>query len=84
MSDFAGCWRAASAVFHESPRIVLAAVKFFLGQDESSEDSDDEDDGREDKAVNPTRAEIYNAKKKVRAACLLHLQNTGLLPRFGA
>ena len=31
------CCRAASAVFHDSSRILLAAVKFFLGQDEIAE-----------------------------------------------
>ena len=56
---------AASAVFHESPRIMLAAVKFFLGQDEASEDSDDEGDDQEVKAVCPTKGEVYNASKKV-------------------
>jgi len=56
---------AASAALHESPRILLAAVKFFLGQDEASEDSDDEDDAEGVKKVNPTKAEMYNASKKV-------------------
>jgi hypothetical protein len=60
---------AASAVFHASPRILLAAVKFFLGQDEASEDSDNDDDGQEVKTANPTKAEIYNASKKVRSVC---------------
>ena len=68
------CPPAASAVFHDSPRILLAAVKFFLGQDEPGAGgggSDDEGDGggeEEARAVNPTRAEVYNASKKVRAA----------------
>lgn len=65
-------WCAASAVFHDSPRILLAAVKFFLGQDEIAEgggDSDDEGENgeKEARAVNPTKAEVYNASKKVRA-----------------
>ena len=55
---------AASAACHESPRIMLAAVKFFLGQDEAADNSDDEGDEEAVKAVNPTRAEIYNASKK--------------------
>lgn len=64
---------AASAVFHDSPRILLAAVKFFLGQDEASEGADSDDEGgdageREARAVNPTKAEVYNASKKVRLA----------------
>ena len=57
---------AASAALHESPRILLAAVKFFLGQDEASEGDGDEDvDGESAKAVNPSKAEVYNASKKV-------------------
>lgn len=51
--------------------MVLAAVKFFLGQDEASEEDEDDDNGEEHKAVNPTRAEIYNAKKKVRSTFML-------------
>jgi hypothetical protein len=65
-----GWCRAASAVFHDSPRMLLAAVKFFLGQDEAAEaGSDDEEGGeggKEARAVNPTKAEVYNASKKVR------------------
>lgn len=38
----------ASACFHKSPRVMLAAVKFFLGHDQDSGDDaggdDDEDD----------------------------------------
>ena len=56
---------AASAAFHESPRIMLAAVKFFLGQDDVADNSDDEADDNTVKAVYPTKAEIYNASKKV-------------------
>ena len=67
---------AASAVFHESPRILLAAVKFFLGQDEAGEggDSDDEgeDGGAAPRAVNPTKAEMYSASKKVWAVACPH------------
>lgn len=40
-------------------------MKFFLGQDEASEDSDGEDDAEGVKKVNPTKAEMYNASKKV-------------------
>ena len=66
---------AASAVFHESPRILLAAVKFFLGQDEAGEgDSDDEgeDGAAAPRAVNPTKAEMYSASKKVWLMACLH------------
>ena len=55
---------AASAAFHESSRIMLAAVKFFLGQDEAADNSDEGSDEDTFKAVNPSKAEIYNASKK--------------------
>ena len=60
---------AASATFHPSPRIMLAALKFFLGQDqvpegEEDESSDEEEDG-DIKAMGPTKAEFYKANKKV-------------------
>ena len=66
---------AASAAFHESPRIMLAAVKFFLGQDEAADNSDDEGDEDTVKAVNPTKAEIYNASKKARITPMLSVSN---------
>lgn len=46
---------------------MLAAIKFFLGQDEKAEDSDDEDDGDRDepKAVAPSKTDVYKATKKV-------------------
>ena len=43
---------------------MLAAVKFFLGQDEAADNSDEESDEDTMKAVNPSKAEIYNASKK--------------------
>eukprot|EP00199_Chlamydomonas_sp_CCMP681_P001181 CAMPEP_0119112818 /NCGR_PEP_ID=MMETSP1180-20130426/41795_1 /TAXON_ID=3052 ORGANISM="Chlamydomonas cf sp, Strain CCMP681" /NCGR_SAMPLE_ID=MMETSP1180 /ASSEMBLY_ACC=CAM_ASM_000741 /LENGTH=766 /DNA_ID=CAMNT_0007100531 /DNA_START=21 /DNA_END=2321 /DNA_ORIENTATION=+ len=53
----------ASAAYHKSSRVMLAAVKFFLGQDKADEDlqedSDREDEGPKTKA--PTREEIYKA-----------------------
>ena len=52
---------------------MLAAVKFFLGQDEAADNSDDEGDEEAVKAVNPTKAEIYNASKKARAPPSCHL-----------
>lgn len=69
---------AASATFHSSPRIMLAALKFFLGQDqvpegEEDESSEDEEDG-DIKALGPTRAEFYKANKKVWTVLLcLHM-----------
>lgn len=45
---------------------MVAALKFFLGQDEAAEnDSDDDDDEDEFKAVQPTKAEVYKANSKV-------------------
>ena len=54
---------------------MLAALKFFLGQDqvpegEEDESSDDEEEG-DIKALGPTKAEFYKANKKVwTASCL--------------
>ncbi len=60
---------AASATFHPSPRIMLAALKFFLGQDQAPEeeedDSSDEEEDGDIKALGPTKAEFYKANKKV-------------------
>jgi len=58
---------AASAAFHKSSRVALAAVKFFLGQDEAAGGaSDDEDDDPEERVAGPTKAELYAAHKKAR------------------
>lgn len=63
-SQQTGCC-AASAAVHKSSRIMLAALKFFLGQDEdSSADSDNEDEDAV-KLVQPTKADVYKATKKV-------------------
>lgn len=45
---------------------MVAALKFFLGQDEAA-DNESEDEGDEDefKAVQPSKQEMYNANKKV-------------------
>lgn len=51
---------------HQSPQIMLAAVKFFLGQDaEEGEDSDDEEGAPAPAVAGPSKSEIYNAKHKV-------------------
>ena len=57
---------AASAVFNSNSRIMVAALKFFLGQDQAAEDESDDDDDEEFKAVQPSKAEIYKANSKVR------------------
>ena len=45
---------------------MLAALKFFLGQDDVAEDSDDDDNAEEAANVAPpTREEVYKATKKV-------------------
>ncbi|KAG1675672.1 hypothetical protein FOA52_002381 [Chlamydomonas sp. UWO 241] len=62
----------ASATFHKSPRIMLAVLKFFLGQDAADEggsDVEDElarrrDQDEEAKAKAPSKHDIYNATKK--------------------
>lgn len=68
----------ASAVLHPSPRVMVAALKFFLGQDEKenedgdedeSDDSDDDEDDGGDKAaragsVAVDRQQVYAAYKK--------------------
>ena len=59
-----GLHAAASAAFHKSSRIMLAAVKFFLGQDEAADNSDEVSDEDTIRAVNPSKEEIYNASKK--------------------
>lgn len=46
--------------------MALAAVKFFLGQDEAGEGSDDEDDDAQEQVAGPSKAEMYAAHKKVR------------------
>ncbi len=47
--------------------MALAAVKFFLGQDEAAGGaSDDEDDDPEERVAGPTKAELYAAHKKAR------------------
>ncbi len=55
----------ASAVFHKSPRVMLASLKFFLGQDTAEEEGDDSD-GEADKTlvVQPSREEMYKAFHK--------------------
>lgn len=60
---------AASAAVHSSTRIMLAALKFFLGQDEeATADSDDEDEDAP-KLVQPSKADVYKATKKVCSSC---------------
>ena len=68
---------AASAALHSNSHIMLAALKFFLGQDNQAEDeaSDGEDEAQL-KTVQPSKTDIYKANKKVGEAymcgrCLL-------------
>lgn len=73
-------------MFHESPRILLAAVKFFLGQDEVGEGGDSDDEGEDGpaapRAVNPTKAEVYSASKKVRSALGVFFNSNGNFQGF--
>ena len=53
-------------MFNSNSRIMVAALKFFLGQDEATgDDSDDDNDEEDIKAVQPTKAEMYKANSKV-------------------
>lgn len=66
----------ASATQHPSSRVMLASLKFFLGQDEMADvDSDDEDGGPSTRRVEaetpggpapatPTSKDVYSAKSK--------------------
>ncbi|KAL0039901.1 hypothetical protein WJX77_011228 [Trebouxia sp. C0004] len=54
----------ASAVFNSNSRIMVAALKFFLGQDEAADNESDADDDDELKAVQPSKAEVYKANSK--------------------
>ncbi len=65
---------AASAAFHKSSRIMLAVLKFFLGQDIADEGGSDgegeegaprTDRGEEAKTKMPSKQDIYNASSKV-------------------
>ncbi|KAK3271846.1 hypothetical protein CYMTET_19828 [Cymbomonas tetramitiformis] len=64
----------ATACFHPDTSILIAALKFFLGQDDAAgeEDSDDDDDDDDDEGgphnmnVNPlTKDDMYKAYRKV-------------------
>ncbi|DBB17096.1 TPA: hypothetical protein ACH3X3_014180 [Trebouxia sp. C0006] len=54
----------ASAVFNSNSRIMVAALKFFLGQDEAADNESDDDDDDDFKAVQPSKAEVYKANSK--------------------
>ena len=54
---------AASAAVHPSTRVMLAALKFFLGQDEREDE--DSDDDEEAAPAAPSREDMYKAKHKV-------------------
>ena len=63
---------------------MVAALKFFLGQDQAAdEDSDADDDDDEDfKAVQPSKAEVYKANSKVcppEMACRMEAFSTSWL-----
>ncbi|KAK9811636.1 hypothetical protein WJX72_007420 [[Myrmecia] bisecta] len=54
----------ASAVFHPSTRLMLPAIKFFLGQDEKDDAGESDDDEDEAPPAAPSKAEVYKATKK--------------------
>lgn len=64
----------ASATAHKSTNIMLAALKFFLGQDLAAEQDDDtankKTDEPEDSAAPPTKNEVYRTYHKVRVRCV--------------
>lgn len=55
----------ASATAHESTSVMLAALKFFLGQDLAAAEEDDEPDGEENTPAAPTKDDVYRAYHKV-------------------
>lgn len=57
---------AASATQHPSTRIMLAALKFFLGQDDKEDDDGEGDDEEAPAPTAPTRGDVYKATSKVR------------------
>lgn len=62
---------AASAALHPQPRIMLAAVKFFLGQDDLADgDDSDEEEDNSNAVAGPSRSDVYNAKHKVRRCAI--------------
>lgn len=46
---------------------MLAALKFFLGQDEEAAADSDEEDEEAPKLVQPSKADVYKATKKVQS-----------------
>ncbi|KAG2501935.1 hypothetical protein HYH03_000433 [Edaphochlamys debaryana] len=56
----------ASAAFHKSPRVLLAVMKFFLGQDREPEEGSDveDDEGEGPKPTAPTKDDYYSAYHK--------------------
>lgn len=45
---------------------MVAALKFFLGQDQDAEDDSDAENDEDDiKALQPSKAEVYKANSKV-------------------
>ncbi|KAG2439494.1 hypothetical protein HXX76_004848 [Chlamydomonas incerta] len=59
----------SSAAFHKSPRVLLAVMKFFLGQDREEEDGSDKEDGGGDddedaRPKGPSKEDVYAAYHK--------------------
>lgn len=82
---------AASAAFHKSPAVCLAALKFFLGQDaaqgEGGEGDGDEEGAAAAVVAMPSKEEFYKANKQVGHAGLRPLLAAhlgGMLPRPAA
>lgn len=61
----------ASATGHKSTSVMLAALKFFLGQDLAAEldDADKKEADDEDASAPPSKAEVYRTYHKVCVLC---------------
>lgn len=59
----------ASATAHESANVMLAALKFFLGQDIVAEEEADDDPDDDNKPDGPSKDDVYRAYHKVCWSC---------------
>ena len=55
----------AAATAHKSTNVMLAALKFFLGQDLAGELDDADGEDAEDHVAGPTKADVYRTYHKV-------------------
>lgn len=71
----------AAATSHASPAIMLAALKFFLGQDLAAEEEEEEGGGDADAhaPAAPTKDDVYKAYHKVRSPFVVSSTRCALL-----